>query len=1213
MNRQRNPLIVRFCLVLSLAIALIAIGLVIFYDHLSLSGSANGRISLSPGGGLMSLLIGASFLALVFRRTQAATTLAFATIITALIQATLPRIPTAESLEIMAISLPLLAVALLTGLALLTALHLRKGGPVGLAAGLAIVILGLLSFFSYWYPLLDGFGLGTIPESTIIISPLSMLVGLVLPFLHTILRRDLPDFSSGLLMVGVFGIALTTITWHTMRVQNSINLQDRAEVLADQLEASTTAAFSDDLALIRRLADRQQLLTSMPQDTAWTQEVQSYLNDFPELRLIGILNPVSQPVSVHSRAEHYRSWLETFLKNPGTRVWLDQVTRTGDPHLSLPEPDDSGHMYAMVAAPVRVVVDEPWIIFAVIDLESAYSSLLQHYDGDLGLRIYYSDIRIFDHSPEASRGAVIPLASRGARDHQDSQWRIEVYARESGLSANALFVPPLVLFSGLVLSFLMMLIHLFWQEAERRSRSLRKLNSTVNAHLAREQSLRHTNERIMEFSRDILCSIDSNGLFTSINPAAEDILGYRPDQLIGKPYDALIPSLDRGATAEEMRKVMANERQVSTGFRNHLRHRDGHIVTLSWTMEWSEEDQALFCVGRDMTDQLVAETLMREREQFFSLSPDMFCIVDLNSHFFELNTAFVNVLAYEREELLGASYLQLIHKDDRARVEDAVASMIAGNTISDLHIRVIDKNNTEHWLELSATLSSDDLIYVAARDTTEIRRTQEKLRESETLLKIAEKAARIGGWVIDVETGITRWSHAMFDIFDMPIGEVPVLDQGLQFYTSDTRETIANAIQVCMTAGIPFDEEVQICTRLGRLRWVRVIGQAVKDDSGRIVLVQGGLQDVTVSHQAMEQIQRFGERQARIFESITDAFFTLDRNWCFTYVNRRSEELLRESRNDLLGNTLWDKFPASADSEFERQYRHAMETGESVFFEAYYAPLGNWLEVSAYTSEEGLAVYYRSINERKQAQQELEHTLAELERSNRELEDFAFVASHDLQEPLRKIQAFSDRLLTRSDRLDKQEQDYLRRMQSAAMRMQSLIRDLLVYSRVTTRARPFANCDTDRILADVLQDMETAISAEHADIETWPLPEIKGDATQIRQVLQNLLSNAIKFHQPGQRPNIRVYPEYSINDNWTLVVSDNGVGFDPRYAEKLFHPFQRLHKRENYAGTGIGLAIVKKILDRHGASVTVESIPGQGTTFRIHFADSRTEAEPNND
>ena len=1212
MSEPSGPVIVRFCLALSLAVALVSIGVFICLDFWLLNAPVNGRISLIPGAGLLSVLVGTSLLMLLFRLDYIATVLACLTSVVALCQAALPLTPADEILQMFVISNPLLVATLLTEFSILFAIHHSTGWIAGLIAGPVVVAAGLFSLFSFWFPSLAIFDLGSVPESTIIVSSLGILAGLVLPFLHTIHSRAAPDFSIGVLLVGVFGVVLTTVTWHTMHIYSSNGLQDRAEGLAEQLQASSTAAFNADLALIRRLAERQPPMTGLPIDTDWAQEVQSYLNDFRKIQLVGILDPHHQLVSVQSRPGQYQDWLEQFLQDPDNRTWLNHVGETGLPHLSAPQPDARGRMFAVIASPIPAPTGPPWVAIAVLDLEVAYNSLLQHYDGGLSPRIYYGRRLIFDPAPDTSRGARVRLAVRNIDVHHDSQWRIEVYTRKAGLPANAWYLPPLILFTGLILSFLMIISHLLWRESERRSNSLIKLNRMVNTHLSQEQLLRHTNERIMEFSRDILCSIDAKGLFTFINPAAQTILGYRPDQLIGQPYNILIPDADREPTAEEVHILMSGERRTSYGFRNQQRHLNGHLVELSWTAEWSNEDQTLFCVGRDMGDQLMAELLMREREQFFSLSPDMFCIVDLESHFFELNKAFVDVLGYEREELLGASYMQLIHEADQAKVVEAVKSLRAGNTIRDLHIRVNSKNNTEHWLELSATLSSDELIYVAARDTTEMRHTQEKLRESETLLKIAEKAARIGGWVMNASTGKTRWSNVMFDIFEMPVGEAPCLKQASKFYTSDHHKIIANAVDACITTGAPFDEEVQICTQLDRLRWVRVIGQAIKDGNDRVIQVQGGLQDITASHQAMEQIRLFTKRQAHIFESITDAFFTLDPEWRFTYVNQRSEEILRKRRDELLGNTLWNMFPTTLDSEFERQYRYAMGSGESVSFEVYSTPLDKWLEVSAYPSDEGLAVYYRSINERKQAQEKLEQTMIELERSNRDLQDFAFVASHDLQEPLRKIQAFSNRLLIRSDQFDEQEQDYLQRMQSAAKRMQSLILDLLTYSRVMSQTRPMVSCNTNQILADVLQDMETVILQENALIDTRPLPEIFGDATQIRQMLQNLLSNAIKFHKPDKNPQVSVYADSAREQGWTLVVSDNGVGFDKRYSGKLFHPFQRLHTHV-FPGTGIGLAIVKKILDRHGATVSVESEVDRGASFRIHFPASRQTEEKRND
>ena len=210
------------------------------------------------------------------------------------------------------------------------------------------------------------------------------------------------------------------------------------------------------------------------------------------------------------------------------------------------------------------------------------------------------------------------------------------------------------------------------------------------------------------------------------------------------------------------------------------------------------------------------------------------------------------------------------------------------------------------------------------------------------------------------------------------------------------------------------------------------------------------------------------------------------------------------------------------------------ETGESVSFESYYAPLDNWVEVSAYPSRKGFAVYYRRIYDRKEAEKRLELAMAELERSNRELEDFAFVASHDLQEPLRTIQAFSDRLMTKADQLGERDRDYLRRMHQAAARMQRLITDLLKYSRIATRAQPMLHCDSNGILAEVLQDLETAIARENASVQVRDLPPINGDPTQIRQVLQNLLSNAIKSITPESVLKSEFYPEDMDSTGWTL-------------------------------------------------------------------------------
>jgi len=239
----------------------------------------------------------------------------------------------------------------------------------------------------------------------------------------------------------------------------------------------------------------------------------------------------------------------------------------------------------------------------------------------------------------------------------------------------------------------------------------------------------------------------------------------------------------------------------------------------------------------------------------------------------------------------------------------------------------------------------------------------------------------------------------------------------------------------------------------------------------------------------------------------------------------------------------------------------------------------------------------------KQRQETLNKSARELERSNQELAQFAYTASHDLQEPLRKVQTFGERLAANyADVLDSRGLDYLERMQDAAVRMQQLIQDLLVLSRVSTRAQPYTSVDLTAVLHYVLEDLETRIEEKQAAITTSDLPTIQADPTQMRQLFQNLVGNALKFSGSESPPHIiiGVQPQPDNNEKFlTIFVQDNGIGFDEKYTDLIFSPFQRLHGRNEYEGSGVGLAICKRIVDRHNGRITAHSKPGEGSTFLV--------------
>jgi two-component system, LuxR family, sensor kinase FixL len=253
----------------------------------------------------------------------------------------------------------------------------------------------------------------------------------------------------------------------------------------------------------------------------------------------------------------------------------------------------------------------------------------------------------------------------------------------------------------------------------------------------------------------------------------------------------------------------------------------------------------------------------------------------------------------------------------------------------------------------------------------------------------------------------------------------------------------------------------------------------------------------------------------------------------------------------------------------------------------------------------------RDVTEQRQARAELERTAEALKRSNAELEQFAYVASHDLQEPLRKIRAFGDRLESLLDgQLEDRAADYLKRMVSAAERMGTLIENLLSYSRVSSRGAELVDVNLGQVVTDVLADLERQVASTSARVEVDRLPRLEADAVQMRQLFQNLVSNAIKYGPPDGAPEVRIEAEYLDRDGGLVPASaaasrvrirvrDNGIGFEPEYAERIFELFQRLHGRERYDGTGIGLGVCRRIVTRHGGTITAEGRPGKGATFTI--------------
>jgi PAS domain S-box-containing protein len=365
------------------------------------------------------------------------------------------------------------------------------------------------------------------------------------------------------------------------------------------------------------------------------------------------------------------------------------------------------------------------------------------------------------------------------------------------------------------------------------------------------------------------------------------------------------------------------------------------------------------------------------------------------------------------------------------------------------------------------------------------------------------------------------------------------------------------------------------------------------------------LREEVARRQQVEATLRESEDVLLTFlDGIHESAFLADPEGILLQCNSAFAKRLGVTQKQLLGQNIYDYLPPDIADQRRRYTEAIVQSGDPVMCEEKWGD--HILDKRLYPirDHEGritrIAGIGFDISERKRDEVRLTQLAAELERSNSELEQFAYIASHDLQEPLRKIMAFGDRLHSHIvTNLDETGADYLARMQGAAQRMQHLIEALLQYSRITTRDHPHRPVKLATILDNVYSDLETRIEQLGAEVTISEMPTVMGDATQLEQLFLNLIGNALKYHKQDSPPRVELVAEFLDENRVAIHVSDNGIGFKEQYLERIFQPFQRLHARHEYEGTGIGLALCDKIVRRHGGAIIATSKSGEGSVFSV--------------
>lgn len=416
--------------------------------------------------------------------------------------------------------------------------------------------------------------------------------------------------------------------------------------------------------------------------------------------------------------------------------------------------------------------------------------------------------------------------------------------------------------------------------------------------------------------------------------------------------------------------------------------------------------------------------------------------------------------------------------------------------------------------------------------------------------------------------------------------------------------------------GFVRDYPLELRHRDGRITSVLYNASVYRDENGNVVGIFAAARDITKRQQAEEALRQAEQRFSSMLENVRDyAIIFLDLEGRITAWNKGAERIKGYRTEEIVGQHFSRFYPPAAIAIGKPERELQIATSEGRFEDEDWRVRKDgsrfWANVvvsalrDANGRVNGFVKITRDLTARKEAEDEIKRYAEDLKRSNQDLEHFAYVASHDLQEPLRTVSGFSQLLARRyQGKLDADADEFITFVVDGATRMQTLINDLLAFSRIGTRGDRLAPIDWGKIFQAAKENLEVAIAESGTLITHDPLPALVADQTQLTQLFQNLFSNAIKFRRREEAPRIHV-SALRQDGAWRFSVRDNGIGIAPQYFDRIFIIFQRLHGREEYSGTGIGLAICKKIVERHGGRMWVESEPGTGSTFHFTIPDER--------
>jgi len=791
------------------------------------------------------------------------------------------------------------------------------------------------------------------------------------------------------------------------------------------------------------------------------------------------------------------------------------------------------------------------------------------------------------------------------------------------------------------------------KDSENNPKEIIAVHRDITERKKIEQELKESIDKYLKLFEDApdgISILNSKGYITDCNITAQKQIGFNYTEIIGKHVTWFMTDKSKTLFYQKF-PILQKEGKVEAEI--ELLCKNGNVIPI-WCKVSAIYDEngnfsGAFVNSRDITERKkVKQELMESKNKYKHLSnemtaiidhiPGIICYKDTNNKFLRVNKYFADAQKMAKEDMEGVSCFDLYPKDQAQTYWDDDLEVInSGKPRLDYEEPWESREGTK-WVSTSKIplIDEDGVVkgvIAIATDITEKKLVEEELKKHrEHLEELVEDRTKklqqseewlfttlksISDAVIATDTkgnisflnpvaeSLTGWKQE--EAKEQPIEKI------FNIINEETRKPVESPVSSVIREGVVVGlaNHTVLITKDGKEIPIADSGAPIRDKEGNILGVVLIFRDISEQRKAEVALKESKEFNLFLFKSLPIGLALCRMDGSIMEINPAFADIMGRSIEETLKLTYWDITPKKYEKQEQAQLESMEKTGHYGPYEKEYIHKdGHLIPVSLQgliikkDNEPYIWSSVEDITERKKAENELKSIMEDLKRSNEELEQFAYVASHDLQEPLRMVASFTQLLQQRyQDKLDQDANEFINLAVDGATRMQGLINDLLMFSRVGTRGDPFKATDMNVILQDVLNNVTQSIKETDATITNDPLPVVIADDSQMIQLLQNLISNAIKFHG-DEPPRIHVSGEVK-EDELVFSVKDNGIGIDSKYFEKIFVIFQRLHKKEKYGGTGIGLAVCKKIVQRHGGKIWVESELGKGSTF--YFTINKTE------